>query len=584
MTEGKIQNNRTNLNYALKYATNLNLRVFPIHYPVGDGCSCGNINCDSIGKHPKTYSGFKEATISQDQIMNWWTADQKSNIGILTENNFCVLDIDVGENKNGNESLALLIETYGELPETLIATTGSGGTHYFFKYSGDETLSCRTNIVDSIDFKGNGGYIVAAPSLHESGNIYSWNNDNQLAEIPEWLVDMVLNKSKLIKNTTINQPSVNSHCQNKIHNLSNYSGKKGDRNEVLFKLGSSMREKYGFDENQLFECLNGFNNSFNEPLNNLEVKNIAIGICNSYAAGTIIDQNNVLVTEDNGNDLLNNLFEKCKQMETGNLLGWALNKFKQIANNIDGIQSGFYLIPGEAGSGKTMFLVNLFLDIIQSNKDVTGYYISLDDPSSTIIYRSLACMSGVTINEVQKLKGSINENKVSRAKDKLSNLFKEKQINLFDISKVQHIDQLKALAKQASLKKEKFFIMIDGVYNLGVGNHGEARNENIKRANQLKELSDVYDIPLICTAEVRKSDGKSKGSRVLTNNDIMESGKYIFNANTIWILNKVLDKQGYFNGQLRLVVTKNKLSSFGEDQMLRLNTNTCLVEEDDKIF
>ena len=70
----------TMLDAALKYALR-GWHVFPLHTPTfspeGDGaasgCSCGKPACKSIGKHPRTATGLKEATNDVDQIRKWWT-------------------------------------------------------------------------------------------------------------------------------------------------------------------------------------------------------------------------------------------------------------------------------------------------------------------------------------------------------------------------------------------------------------------------------------------------------------------------------------------------------------------------------
>ena len=88
-----------------------------------------------------------------------------------------MLDIDVADGKQGEQSLAGLIREYGELPECLTATTGSGGIHYCFRSHVE--LPGRTDMLPGIDFKGEGGYIVAAPSKHVAGQ-YKWHNFDQL--------------------------------------------------------------------------------------------------------------------------------------------------------------------------------------------------------------------------------------------------------------------------------------------------------------------------------------------------------------------------------------------------------------------
>jgi hypothetical protein len=555
------ESNKT-LSKALEYI-NHGFPVFPIWQPTENGCSCGNPKCHSIGKHPKTKNGHKAASTDINQVTKWFE-NYDVNIGIPTgKDTFYVLDIDITDDKKGMESLNQLIQDYGELPECLVATTGSGGKHFCFESK--EELPNRINLMPGIDFKGEGGYIVVEPSKHVSGGTYKFENlddyiymeDNQ---IPDWLTELVLDKQSKIKN---NKPD--------IHNISAVPIVDGTRQSTLFQLGCSWRENNGLDEVQLGAALKGFNQTLPKPNDEAKVLNTAAEICKRYPTN---DKNQI--PESNLSNYVNELFEGYQKVGRNELLGLKLNKFKQLAAAIRGIQNGFYLIPGESGAGKTMVLINLFLDLIESN-NIAGYYISLDDPTKTIINRSLACLSGIAINDIQQLKNCDEEIKtVSTQINKIQTYIKQGRMNIFDISQIDHIKQLKALV--AGVNK-KFFICVDGLYNLGVGKYSNSRDENVKRANELKKLADIHHIPVICTGEVRKSDGK--GVRKLGNDDIMESGKFIYNPNMILILTKIMDTD-----QLQLRCSKNKLSAFDGDMILNIDKDKCQVTENqsDNIF
>src|SRR5262245_44404121 len=111
--------------------------VFPLHTIVDNQCSCGKVPCTDAGKHPRTQRGVKDASKDEAQIRAWFGPDAlPSNIAIATGDisGITVLDIDIGPGKLGAESWAEAIKDHGE-PVTLIAQTGSGGLHVFFKYN-----------------------------------------------------------------------------------------------------------------------------------------------------------------------------------------------------------------------------------------------------------------------------------------------------------------------------------------------------------------------------------------------------------------------------------------------------------------
>ena len=161
--------------------------VFPLHAPNADGtCDCGNPDCKDIGKHPRTNSGFNDATADPKRIRKWWTKWPQANIGMATSRTMPALDID--PRNGGDETLAELIAKHGPLPRTVKSLTGGDGEHYIFQVDRAYKLKSPG---PGIDVKGK-GYIVAAPSLHKSGKRYRWEVapwDTDPAEAPHWLID-----------------------------------------------------------------------------------------------------------------------------------------------------------------------------------------------------------------------------------------------------------------------------------------------------------------------------------------------------------------------------------------------------------
>jgi hypothetical protein len=163
------------LQAALAYAKR-GWRVIPVYSPNGSGCSCKEINCESPGKHPRNAHGLKEATIDEEQIKRWWQRWPDANVGIATGAASGLVVLDVDPRHGGDKTLEALQEKYGGLPDTVIARTGGGGWHFFFKHPGFY-VKCdnRGELLGAgIDIKGAGGYIVAPPSLHASGRRYEW--------------------------------------------------------------------------------------------------------------------------------------------------------------------------------------------------------------------------------------------------------------------------------------------------------------------------------------------------------------------------------------------------------------------------
>jgi hypothetical protein len=184
---------------ALEYAAG-GLQVFPV-YGIRDGrCMCADQACDRPGKHPVrelVHDGLKSATTNPALISAWWTNAPWANVGMRTgpESGIWVLDVD--PRHGGEETLEALEQAHGPLPNTLTASTPSGGKHLVFRWP--EARHIRNSggkLGCGLDVRGDNGYIVAEPSIGASGRHYAWLDCDgferaDVAEAPAWLVELV---------------------------------------------------------------------------------------------------------------------------------------------------------------------------------------------------------------------------------------------------------------------------------------------------------------------------------------------------------------------------------------------------------
>ncbi|MBF0207072.1 MAG: bifunctional DNA primase/polymerase [Oligoflexia bacterium] len=163
------------LSWALYYAAK-NLPVLPLHHPQSNGlCSCQNPQCKSIGKHPMIKDYNNKATTDQSIIKEWWCKWPEANIGILTGSKSKIFVVDIDPRHGGIDSIELWEKTFFSLGKTsAVVRSGGNGLHYYFKSLQSEKIKNQTNILPGIDIRGEGGYIVAPPSNHVNGKIYSW--------------------------------------------------------------------------------------------------------------------------------------------------------------------------------------------------------------------------------------------------------------------------------------------------------------------------------------------------------------------------------------------------------------------------
>jgi hypothetical protein len=174
------------LKHAIVYATQMNWSVFPV--PIGTKKS-----------HKKAeYCGGERwgATRNIAEITDDFTKWADANIGIPCGrmNGIFVLEIDTaaGHGTDGFASLAQLEAQFGTLPETLQAISPSGSVHYYFNYPPDMEIRNSTSVIgEGIDIRGEGGMVLAPPSVKPEKGIYRWKRIASIADPPDWLLELI---------------------------------------------------------------------------------------------------------------------------------------------------------------------------------------------------------------------------------------------------------------------------------------------------------------------------------------------------------------------------------------------------------
>jgi putative DNA primase/helicase len=170
--------------------------VFPTTWILAGQCSCGNPTCTSAGKHPLVTKGFESASTDESIVASWWDRWPRANIAIATGaiSNLAVLDVDA---KNGGLITWDSIQGDNANVDAATVKTGGGGLHLYFEHPGD-AIGNRGNMRPGIDFRGDGGYVIAPPSGHASGQDYEWrvdwDPDGEMYEhrqMPTWLETLV---------------------------------------------------------------------------------------------------------------------------------------------------------------------------------------------------------------------------------------------------------------------------------------------------------------------------------------------------------------------------------------------------------
>jgi hypothetical protein len=149
----------------------------------------------------KDWRTHQNNLVDDDKFAEWFPPDYAGNIGVLTgacSGNVFVVDLDL---QKGPEAALWWSEMdhrqehAGEL-ETVSQRTGGGGQQLFYRAPDGWIPPTGKNGELHVDIRGAGGFVMIAPSMHESGQRYEWLEGFEpwvveIAEAPRWLCEEI---------------------------------------------------------------------------------------------------------------------------------------------------------------------------------------------------------------------------------------------------------------------------------------------------------------------------------------------------------------------------------------------------------
>ena len=235
--------------------------------------------CKPRGKSPLFQGWQEKATRDPDALRAMWAATPAANIGIATgaPSDVWVLDID-GE--DGEGSLLKLESEHGALPPTIEVVTGKG-RHCYFRTGKRKISNSVGQLGVGLDVRGDGGYVIAPPSIHPSGRTYAWSVDTtrDFADAPGWLIAMVT-AAKSGSTGKAGKPLEHWHTvlTEPIHN--------GQRNATLASICGKLLHMGVNDAFLLYDLIMCVNLArCEQPLSVSEVETVVISMVRTHLKG-----------------------------------------------------------------------------------------------------------------------------------------------------------------------------------------------------------------------------------------------------------------------------------------------------------
>jgi hypothetical protein len=142
-------------------------------------------------KVPVTAHGLLDAKRDVNAIRACWSQHPHLNVAVRcgAESGIVVLDVD---GDDGWDSLHALENENEELPTTLSVTTPRGGQHFYWLHPGVPIKNTTGFPGPSLDIRGDGGYVLAPPSIGPGGKAYVIDEAVPFKAMPDWLLNKLV--------------------------------------------------------------------------------------------------------------------------------------------------------------------------------------------------------------------------------------------------------------------------------------------------------------------------------------------------------------------------------------------------------
>lgn len=387
----------TTLEAAIEYATKYKWKVFPVR----------------PDKTPYTPHGCLDAKDDIGAIQSWWKKWPDALVGVATgsASNLIVIDEDKDFEKDldGYYEVSRWESDHCHLPDTVRSITGRGGYHLFFHYTGSD-IKNRAGVLDGVDVRGEGGYIIAPPSRHPNGRQYEWEiapEDMKLADLDQTVLELI--KTRETSDSHFVLPE-------KIAT--------GERNDVIFKLACSLQAK-GIPDAGIMAAVQAVNTeNCIEPIDQSELKKIV-------TSATKYEKGDLAIIEPQKKSKK----RKIRQLKTAEGL---MQKdipepdvFVGVGSELPFLVEGTCILSAKPKLGKSWFALALCL-AIANGEDFLGYKTQ----KRSVLYLDLETSESI---QKKRLK------KILRGKHVPSNFYIESETDTLDNGL---LDQLEAYTQQ----------------------------------------------------------------------------------------------------------------------------------------
>ena len=299
-----------------------------------------------------------------DQVRGWFREWPLANLGIITgeESGLIALDLD------GPDAPALLRSAGVDFPAGGTPTSKTGkGHHIFLKHPGKKVpngVRLLRQGVSGVDVRGDGGYVVAPPSIHGSGRKYEWivSHLTPLLECPPAALRLIFERGKVRE---LREPDWVSKAMKGVP--------EGQRNDVATRLAGHYLALTKGSVNETTTILESFADRCQPPMPHQELRSVIESVARREKQKPQYSTFSLISAPE---------FVSLDFPARGSYLG-----------NGDLPKAGTMILAGPGGVGKSMLCIQLAMHMAYGTKALdafpvhekptTGLFILEDQPGET---------------------------------------------------------------------------------------------------------------------------------------------------------------------------------------------------------
>lgn len=493
------------------------------------------------------WAEFQNRRATEQEITDWFEKWPAANIGIVTGkiSNLVVFDLD-------SEDAVSYAKEQGGFPDTVKVKTGKG-YHVYALHPGFEIRNSVNKKLD-IDIRSDGGYVAAPPSMHGSGQRYSWEegssiHDIDLAPCEYWMIDYLKSiaeagvaapkkaNESTIKTKENLQTVRTADGDDEYAAILQNGATEGNRNHTVTKLVGHLLGK-GISATETWEIVHTWNlTKNNPPLDEDEMRRTFDSIKESQELRAKTEKE---IEVCQFLDTVDKVIADYDQQYVKVPFGGSLLSSMESKMNGGLIGGRTYVLGGIPSAGKTVLVNN-----IADNICINGHPLllfSYDDGRSEIRYRTYARFTGFEIEDFNNRRISKTDVEAICKNSSVSSINGNKYI----VQEVFKVEEWPKLVEKIHKRHQKTpVIMVDYLRKIKTeNNRGEERLRVDEILFNLTNMAKAHNMPIMVISELARDSYKA-GQR-LSMASFKESGSIEYEASWLGILAAVEeDANGY---------------------------------------